>query len=116
MANNTSIDQATHVDRLRTAPPRLPGSRGTRAQSTSRPSRDRYEARTHDDFCNCAAASPSDDLPTQVRKRMREVALLTFDGHLIASLREYWASEVVALSPAATPSSGTVTDQDLNGG
>jgi len=24
---------------------------------------------------------------------MREVALLTFDGSLIASLREYWASE-----------------------
>jgi hypothetical protein len=32
---------------------------------------------------------------------MREVALLTFDGPLIDSLREYWASEVVELSPAA---------------
>lgn len=32
---------------------------------------------------------------------MREVALLTFDAPLIASLREYWASEVVELSPAA---------------
>jgi hypothetical protein len=40
---------------------------------------------------------------------MREVALLTFDGHQIASLREYWASEVAALSPAATHSPGTVT-------
>jgi hypothetical protein len=39
----------------------------------------------------------------QVRKRMREVALLTFDGPLIDSLREYWASEVVELSQAALP-------------
>jgi hypothetical protein len=30
-----------------------------------------------------------DDTAQQVRKRMREVALLTFDGPLIASLREY---------------------------
>jgi hypothetical protein len=34
-----------------------------------------------------------DDRAQQVRKRMREVALLTFDGPLISSLREYWASE-----------------------
>jgi hypothetical protein len=34
-----------------------------------------------------------DDTAQQVRKRMREVALLTFDGLLIDSLREYWASE-----------------------
>jgi hypothetical protein len=34
-----------------------------------------------------------DDRAQQVRKRMREVALLTFDGALISSLREYWASE-----------------------
>jgi ketosteroid isomerase-like protein len=26
---------------------------------------------------------------------MREIAVLTFEGHKIASLREYWASEVV---------------------
>jgi hypothetical protein len=36
-----------------------------------------------------------DDLEEGVRKRMREVAILEFDGPLIASLREYWASEVV---------------------
>jgi hypothetical protein len=41
-----------------------------------------------------------DDTAQQVRKRMREVALLTFDGALIDSLREYWASEVVELSQA----------------
>jgi hypothetical protein len=29
--------------------------------------------------------------------------LLTFDGPLIDSLREYWASEVVELSPPARP-------------
>lgn len=34
-----------------------------------------------------------DDLTQGVRKRMREVAILEFDGPLIDSLREYWASE-----------------------
>lgn len=34
-----------------------------------------------------------DDVVQAVRKRMREVAILEFDGPLIASLREYWASE-----------------------
>lgn len=33
-----------------------------------------------------------DDLVQKVRKRMREVAILVFEGYLIASLREYWAS------------------------
>lgn len=37
-----------------------------------------------------------DDLPQGVRKRMREVAILVFDGPRIASLREYWSSEVVS--------------------
>ena len=41
-----------------------------------------------------------DDTAQQVRKRMREVALLEFDGPRIGSLREYWASEVVELVPA----------------
>jgi hypothetical protein len=41
-----------------------------------------------------------DDLLQGVRKRMREVAILVFEGHLISSLREYWASETIAsLSP-----------------
>jgi SnoaL-like domain len=34
-----------------------------------------------------------DDLAQGVRKRMKEIAVLEFDGPLIASLREYWASE-----------------------
>ncbi len=34
-----------------------------------------------------------DDLVAGCRKRMREVAILTFDGDRIAALREYWASE-----------------------
>lgn len=34
-----------------------------------------------------------DDLAQGVRKRMREIAVLEFEGNLIASLREYWASE-----------------------
>ena len=37
-----------------------------------------------------------------VRKRMREIAVLEFDGGLISSLREYWASQCVGeLSAAA---------------
>lgn len=36
-----------------------------------------------------------DDRAQGVRKRMREVAILEFAGDQIASLREYWASEVV---------------------
>jgi SnoaL-like domain len=36
-----------------------------------------------------------DDLAKGVRKRMREVAILEFDGPLIGSLREWWASEQI---------------------
>src|ERR1022692_1732802 len=36
-----------------------------------------------------------DDRVMGVRKRMREVAILEFEGPLIASLREYWASEAI---------------------
>jgi ketosteroid isomerase-like protein len=36
-----------------------------------------------------------DDLAEGVRKRMREIAVLTFEGRLISSLREYWASEQI---------------------
>jgi ketosteroid isomerase-like protein len=36
-----------------------------------------------------------DDLVQGVRKRMREIAVLVFEGRLIASLREYWASETI---------------------
>ena len=34
-----------------------------------------------------------DDLAQGVRKRMQEIAVLTFEEGLISSLREYWASE-----------------------
>jgi hypothetical protein len=37
-----------------------------------------------------------DDLVQNVRKRIREVAILVFEGRLIASLREYWVSQQVA--------------------
>jgi ketosteroid isomerase-like protein len=37
-----------------------------------------------------------DDVPQGLRKRMREIAVLVFEGYQIASLREYWASETVA--------------------
>jgi ketosteroid isomerase-like protein len=36
-----------------------------------------------------------DDVPQGVRKRMREIAVLTFEGGLVTSLREYWASEPI---------------------
>ena len=42
-----------------------------------------------------------DDTAEGVRKRMQEIAVLTFEDGLISSLREYWASEEVgALSPS----------------
>jgi hypothetical protein len=37
-----------------------------------------------------------DDLVQRIRKRMREVAILDFDGYLIESLREYWSSQEIA--------------------
>jgi ketosteroid isomerase-like protein len=36
-----------------------------------------------------------DDLAKGTRKRMQEIAVLTFEDGLIASLREYWSSETV---------------------
>ena len=39
-----------------------------------------------------------DDTVQNVRKRMREIAVLQFEGDLIRSLREYWASESSELS------------------
>lgn len=36
-----------------------------------------------------------DDLAQGVRKRMKEIAVLTFEDGLISSLREYWASATV---------------------
>ena len=42
-----------------------------------------------------------DDIAQGVRKRMREIAVLVFEGHLIASLREYWASEQIGQMAAA---------------
>lgn len=42
-----------------------------------------------------------DDLAQGVRKRMKEIAVLTFEGRQISSLREYWASETVGQPEAA---------------
>lgn len=42
-----------------------------------------------------------DDVAQGVRKRMREVAILEFNGPLVESLREYWASEQVGELEAA---------------
>jgi hypothetical protein len=45
-----------------------------------------------------------DDLDEGCRKRMQEVAILTIDEDgLISSLREYWASEVIAQEPYFLP-------------
>jgi SnoaL-like domain len=40
-----------------------------------------------------------DDVAQNIRKRMREVAILVFEGRLIASLREYWSSEPIGRIP-----------------
>lgn len=45
-----------------------------------------------------------DDVAQGVRKRMREVAILEFEGKLIRSLREYWSSEPVDSLTAAESS------------
>jgi SnoaL-like domain len=42
-----------------------------------------------------------DDVGQGVRKRMKEIAVLTFEGRLISSLREYWASELIGVAEAA---------------
>ncbi|MFI7126043.1 nuclear transport factor 2 family protein [Nonomuraea sp. NPDC050153] len=36
-----------------------------------------------------------DDVAQRVRKRMREIAVLDFEGRQIAALREYWSSEKI---------------------
>jgi hypothetical protein len=38
-----------------------------------------------------------------VRKRMREIAVLVFEGGLISSLREYWASEQIGQAEKLAP-------------
>jgi hypothetical protein len=42
-----------------------------------------------------------DDVAQGVRKRMQEIAVLEFEGKLISSLREYWASETVGMMEVA---------------
>jgi hypothetical protein len=42
-----------------------------------------------------------DDVAQRVRKRMREVAIIEFHGHLIDHLREYWSSQTVATLPSS---------------
>ena len=46
-----------------------------------------------------------DDVAQGVRKRMREIAVLDFEGGKIAALREYWSSERVG-EPAPAVSRG----------
>jgi hypothetical protein len=49
---------------------------------------------------NIAIVEWEAEFEQKVPKRMREVAILVFEGRLIASLREYWVSQQVAhLSP-----------------
>lgn len=48
-----------------------------------------------------------DDVVQGVRKRMREVAILVFEGKLITSLREYWTSERMDPRPlGSVPTTG----------
>lgn len=56
----------------------------------------------HDtDTAICEWVAEFDDVAQGVRKRMKEIAVLHFEGHLISSLKEYWASEVVPSREAA---------------
>jgi hypothetical protein len=59
-----------------------------------------------------------DDLTQRVRKWMREVAILVFEGRLVASLREYWSSEKIAdLGPGIQESpAGTVHSSQYDSG
>ena len=47
-----------------------------------------------------------DDLVQGVRKRMREIAVLVLEDRLIASLREYWSSEIISQLPGSLPAQG----------
>lgn len=43
-----------------------------------------------------------DDVDEGVRKRMQEIAVLTFEGRLISSLREYWSSTEIGVVEPVT--------------
>lgn len=43
-----------------------------------------------------------DDVDEGVRKRMQEIAVLTFEGRLISSLREYWSSTEIGVVERVT--------------
>jgi ketosteroid isomerase-like protein len=51
----------------------------------------------------CEWVAEFDDLAEGTRKRMKEIAVLEFRGDLIASLREYWASEKVSARDKQRP-------------
>jgi hypothetical protein len=46
-----------------------------------------------------------DDVKQGVRKRMREIAVLIFEGHLVSSLREYWSTQHLDIIGSATGAS-----------
>jgi hypothetical protein len=56
-----------------------------------------------------------DDVAQGVRKRMREIAVLVFEGRQIASLREYWASEQVGRATAKEGVRRTAAAEALRG-
>lgn len=49
-----------------------------------------------------------DDMVEKVRKRMREVAILRFEGRQIASLREYWSSDRIPHLDTEIPATSNV--------
>ena len=48
-----------------------------------------------------------DDLTQGLRKRMKEIAVLVFEGGLIASLREYWSSETIGVAQPVSAAPGS---------
>lgn len=53
-----------------------------------------------------------DDLVQGVRKHMKEIAVLEFDGHQVSSLREYWSSETVGTPECDEPGAGNGLKRD----
>lgn len=48
-----------------------------------------------------------DDMAQGLRKRMREIAVLTFEGQLISSLREYWSSQTIGAAHPISAAHGS---------
>ena len=53
-----------------------------------------------------------DDMAQGIRKRMKEIAVLEFEGRQIASLREYWSSETIPGRRLITAAAADLRERD----